>query len=94
MKMHIALILTGLADLETDELGNVKAELTHWDDHISSYLDDGKGGRTVLTQEQVVLMQLTAGQLLVDAIKHKVTKAVDELATDVTLQSTAKGGDA
>jgi hypothetical protein len=95
MKMHIVLMIGGVVDIEVISPTDIKAKLEGFHESASSYFDDGMGGKAMPvspTMHQIV--QLTAGQLVTDAMRSGLEARINRAAEDITLQMGDNSGGA
>lgn len=94
MKVHIGMFISGVVDVTIISPTDIKAELLMVTDHASTYVDDGMSGKMMVSPTILSMIQLTAGQVVTDAMRQKIEAALAESTKDITLQMTSTGGDA
>jgi glucan phosphoethanolaminetransferase (alkaline phosphatase superfamily) len=88
--MHIAVFVTGIVSADVKDTDNIKVELRFVKDDGSSYSDSIHA----LPENVYRIIQQTGAQVMLDALQAKLRDSLRELSEDVTLNHTAKGGDA
>lgn len=92
MRMHVAVQVTAVVDIDADDLENMRYALAGMRVGGGSYLDDGKGGQTRISPTLLRVMELSAAQVVMDAVHHNLKEDLDRLTTDVTLANSAAPG--
>lgn len=90
--VHMCINTAGVAEVDVLSPTEIKVELKNFLDNASFYIDQNENQK--LGMQMQSMTALSVGQVIADALKHKMDEAVQQVSHDITLAMTPKEGKA